>query len=60
MYFIIGFQMADKITLIVKAANQSVADIHVECNMDWTVLKLKENLALSFPSKPVSYQFLIY
>jgi hypothetical protein len=44
------------VTLVVKAANQKIADQTVECALDWTVKKLKQHLATVYPSKPVETQ----
>lgn len=53
--------MEANVTLIIKAANQSVADHRIECESDWTVLLLKNHLANNHPSKPsVKEQRLIY
>lgn len=50
-----GMQMENlvPVTLVVKAANQKIADQTVECALNWTVKKLKEHLASVYPSKPV-------
>lgn len=49
------------ITLIIKAANQSVPDHRLDCNCDWTVSHLKNHLSTVHPSKPrVDEQRLIY
>ncbi|XP_013402446.1 transcription factor mef2A [Lingula anatina] len=40
------------VTLIVKAPNQKIDDHKVACCLNWTVKKLKEHLAESYPSKP--------
>lgn len=42
------------VTLVVKAANQRIADQTVECVLGWTVRKLKRHLENVYPSKPVS------
>jgi hypothetical protein len=44
-----------QVTLVVKAANQKIADHTVECALNWTVKKLKQHLATVYPSKPVSF-----
>ncbi|XP_063614917.1 homocysteine-responsive endoplasmic reticulum-resident ubiquitin-like domain member 2 protein [Penaeus indicus] len=49
------------VTLIIKAANQSVPDHHIDCNTEWSVLHLKDHLSSEHPSKPrVDEQRLIY
>ena len=45
------------VTLVVKAANQRVADQTVECVLGWTIRKLKQHLETVYPSKPVSSVF---
>ncbi|XP_066959273.1 homocysteine-responsive endoplasmic reticulum-resident ubiquitin-like domain member 2 protein [Macrobrachium rosenbergii] len=53
--------MDGNITLIVKAANQSVPDHRLECDAEWTILKVKGLLSSAHPSKPkVEEQRLIY
>lgn len=42
------------VTLVVKAANQRIADQTVECVLGWTIRKLKQHLENVYPSKPVS------
>ena len=42
------------VTLVVKAANQRVADQTVECVLGWTIRKLKQHLETVYPSRPVS------
>jgi len=42
------------VTLVVKAANQKIADQTVECALNWTVKKLKQHLSAVYPNKPVS------
>lgn len=49
------------VTLVVKAANQRVADQTVECVLGWTIRKLKQHLENVYPSKPKhNHQKLIY
>lgn len=49
------------VTLVVKAANQRVADQTVECVLGWTIRKLKQHLENVYPSKPKHHhQKLIY
>lgn len=42
------------ITLIVKAPNQRIADVTVDCMLEWTVRKLKSHLSDVYPNQPVS------
>ena len=42
------------VKLIIKAANQSVSDQKIECNIDSTVKSLKEEIGKLHPGKPVS------
>jgi len=42
------------VTLVVKAPNQKIGDLTVECALDWTVKQLKQHLSSVYPSKPVS------
>ncbi|XP_076449741.1 homocysteine-responsive endoplasmic reticulum-resident ubiquitin-like domain member 2 protein [Babylonia areolata] len=44
------------VTLVVKAANQRVADQTVECVLSWTIRKLKQHLESVYPSKPKHHQ----
>lgn len=47
--------------LTVKTPNQGYEDVHVDCELDWTVKRLKEYLQDVYPSKPCSSsQKLIY
>ena len=48
----LSFQMP--VTLVVKAPNQKIQDLTVECGLEWTIRKLKEHLSDVYPSKPVS------
>jgi len=41
------------VTLIVKAPNQQIEDLTVECELDWTVRRLKGHLAEVYPNQPV-------
>ncbi|KAK4317131.1 hypothetical protein Pmani_011765 [Petrolisthes manimaculis] len=53
--------MQESVTLIIKAANQSVPDEHMVCDSDWSVLLLKNHLSSVHPAKPrVDEQRLIY
>lgn len=42
------------VTLIVKAPNQQIEDQMVQCELSWTIQKLKQHLSEVYPSKPVS------
>ncbi|XP_063225088.1 homocysteine-responsive endoplasmic reticulum-resident ubiquitin-like domain member 2 protein [Bacillus rossius redtenbacheri] len=49
------------VTLIVKAPNQQVEDLTIECELNWTIRRLKNYLAEVYPSKPrTEDQKLIY
>lgn len=48
----------DPVTLIVKAPNQQVEDIHIQCELSWTIKRLKGYLSEVYPSKPVSITIL--
>ncbi|CAH1780331.1 unnamed protein product [Owenia fusiformis] len=49
------------VTLVVKAPNQKIADQTVECELEWTIRKLKQHLEDVYPSKPKhNQQRLIY
>lgn len=49
------------VTLIVKAPNQQIGDQTIQCQLNWTVKKLKGYLSEVYPSKPRSdEQKLIY
>ncbi|GAB1600106.1 homocysteine-responsive endoplasmic reticulum-resident ubiquitin-like domain member 2 protein [Argonauta hians] len=49
------------ITLIVKAPNQRIADVTVDCMLEWTVKKLKSHISDVYPNKPtIQHQKLIY
>lgn len=49
------------VKLIIKAPNQQIKDQIVECDVGWTVGRLKEHLAEVYPSKPeTTSQKLIY
>lgn len=43
------------VTLIVKAPNQQVEDQTIQCELNWTIRKLKGYLSEVYPSKPVSF-----
>ncbi|KAL5022344.1 hypothetical protein ScPMuIL_001499 [Solemya velum] len=40
------------VTLTIKAPNQRVDDIAVECMLGWTVRKLKQHLESVYPNSP--------
>lgn len=42
------------VPVIIKAPNQKIDDMLVECNSNWTVHQLKSHLSQVYPSKPVS------
>lgn len=42
------------VTLIVKAPNQQIEDQTIQCELSWTIKKLKGYLSEVYPSKPVS------
>lgn len=44
------------VTLVVKAPNQKIGDLTVECALDWTVKQLKQHLSSVYPSKPAEKQ----
>lgn len=49
------------ITLIVKAPNQQIEDQTIQCELTWTINKLKQHLSEVYPSKPPKHeQKLIY
>ncbi|XP_046398471.1 homocysteine-responsive endoplasmic reticulum-resident ubiquitin-like domain member 2 protein [Ischnura elegans] len=49
------------VTLIVKAPNQQIEDQTIQCQLNWTVHKLKSHLSEVYPSKPrTEEQKLIY
>ncbi|XP_071528314.1 homocysteine-responsive endoplasmic reticulum-resident ubiquitin-like domain member 2 protein [Panulirus ornatus] len=53
--------MEGSVTLIIKAANQSVPDQRMDCDLNWSVSYLKDHLSSVHPSKPrVDEQRLIY
>ena len=49
--------MESSIRLVVKTPNQRFKDIHIDCDLGWTVKKLKEYLANVHPTNPVIYCF---
>ena len=42
------------VTLVVKAPSQKFADQTIECDLGWTIRKLKKHLSRVYPNKPVS------
>lgn len=42
------------VTLVVKAPNQQIEDQTVQCELSWTIQRLKQHLSEVYPSKPVS------
>ena len=42
-----------KVKLLIKAANQKYEDFPVECELNWTVKRLKAHLHQFYPTKPV-------
>jgi len=53
--------MESSIRLVVKTPNQRFKDIHIDCDLGWTVKKLKDYLANVHPTNPESVsQKLIY
>lgn len=42
------------VKLMIKAPNQQIKDQIVNCDIGWTVGRLKEHLSEVYPSKPVS------
>ena len=49
--------MESLIKLTVKTPNQHIEDIQIDCDLQWTVRKLKEYLQDVYPSNPVSLRF---
>ena len=45
----------EKICLVIKAPNQKFEDLKINCDLSWTILKLKIYLLNEYPSKPVSF-----
>ncbi|XP_060536616.1 homocysteine-responsive endoplasmic reticulum-resident ubiquitin-like domain member 2 protein [Cylas formicarius] len=49
------------VTLIVKAPNQQIEDQKIQCELSWTINKLKQHLSEVYPNKPPQHeQKLIY
>lgn len=46
--------MENLIKLTVKTPNQRIDDIQIDCDLQWTVRKLKDYLQDVYPSNPVS------
>lgn len=56
-----GLSLQMPVTLVVKAPNQKIQDLTVECGWEWTIRKLKEHLSNVYPNKPTqNQQKLIY
>jgi len=56
-----GLSLQMPVTLVVKAPNQKIQDLTVECGLEWTIRKLKEHLSTVYPNKPTrNEQKLIY
>ena len=49
--------MESSIRLVVKTPNQRFKDIHIDCDLGWTVKKLKDYLANVHPTNPVKFHF---
>ena len=47
------------VTLVVKTPNQRHEDVQVDCEIGWTVQKLKTHLSDVYPTKPVRHSFCI-
>ena len=50
-----GQEGETRVTLLVRAPDQQIDDHTIECELDWNVARLKDHLALVYPSKPVSF-----
>ena len=50
--------MESSIRLVVKTPNQRFKDIHIDCDLGWTVKKVKEYLADAHPTNPVITAYL--
>lgn len=48
------------VTIIVKAPNQQFADQTIECEVSWTIKRLKNYLSEVYPNQPVSEYFYMY
>ncbi len=48
------------VKLVVKAPNQKIADHTVDCDHGWTIGKLKQHLANTYPNNPVSRLYIHY
>lgn len=46
--------MSSEIKVILKTPTQKTEDQIIKCNLDWTVLKLKDFISENNPLKPVS------
>jgi hypothetical protein len=53
--------MENKVDLVIKAANQTFDDFKIECDLNWTVHKLKKYISENYPTKPIEHNMrLIY
>lgn len=50
----VSLVMENLIKLTVKTPNQRIDDIQIDCDLQWTVRKLKDYLQDVYPSNPVS------
>ncbi|KFM79639.1 Homocysteine-responsive endoplasmic reticulum-resident ubiquitin-like domain member 2 protein, partial [Stegodyphus mimosarum] len=49
------------VTLIIKSAAQNVEDFTLNCESDWTIGKVKDQISILYPTKPQrEHQKLIY
>ena len=42
------------VTLVVKAPSQKISDVSIDCDLGWSVNRLKQHLSQVYPGKPVS------
>lgn len=47
---------ASGIRLLIKSSNQQYDDVNIESDLCWTVQRLKKQLSLVYPGKPVCVQ----
>ena len=52
--------MESAVKLIIKAPNQQVEDQIISCELGWTIGRLKDYLSEVYPSKPVSFGYLLF
>lgn len=50
----------DMVRLLIRAPDQQIDDQIVNCQLDWTVARLKDHLEKVYPSKPVSKNYLSF